>query len=145
MSMIVGDGKQSIYRFRSGEVEQIVKLPEIYALPQDERNDAFEHYEETLTSNFSFKNLECNYRSFSDIVNFNNDFFSATISHLGTESQKVYVNVDETHGKEVKIEQEAKKSGQGLVEIDLFSKDSEKDYYLSRIEEIISDLTQNKE
>ena len=32
MSMVVGDGKQSIYRFRSGEVEQIVNLPEIYAL-----------------------------------------------------------------------------------------------------------------
>lgn len=144
MSMTVGDGKQSIYRFRSGEVEQIVKLPEIHALPQDERNDAFKHYEETLTSNFSFKNLECNYRSFSEIVNFNNDFFAATISHLGTESQKVYVNVDETHGKEVKIEQKAKKSGQGLVEIDLFSKDSEKDYYLSRIKEIIDELTQKR-
>lgn len=144
MSMIVGDGKQSIYRFRSGEVEQIVKLPEIHALPQDERNDAFEHYEETLTSNFSFKNLECNYRSFSEIVNFNNDFFSKTIKFLKPDSQKVYADKDEKHQKEVRIEQQAKKSGQGLVEIDLFSKDSEKDYYLSRIKEIIDELTQKR-
>ena len=144
MSMIVGDGKQSIYRFRSGEVEQIVKLPEIYALPQDERNDAFKHYEETLTSNFSFKNLECNYRSFSEIVNFNNDFFAQTIKFLKSDSQKVYADKDEKHQKEVRIEQKAKKSGQGLVEIDLFSKDSEKDYYLSRIKEIIDELTQKR-
>ena len=144
MSMIVGDGKQSIYRFRSGEVEQIVKLPEIHALPQDERKDAFEHYQETLTNNFSFKNLECNYRSFSEIVNFNNDFFASTISILNPESQKVYANKDEEHQKEVKIEQQAKKTENGLVEIDLFSADSGKDYFLSKIEEIILDLTQDK-
>lgn len=144
MSMIVGDGKQSIYRFRSGEVEQIVKLPEIHALPQDERKDAFEQYESTLTDNFTFKNLECNYRSFSEIVNFNNDFFAQTVKFLKPDSQKVYADKDEKHQKEVRIEQQAKKSGIGLVEIDLFSKDSEKDYYLGRIKEIIDELTQNK-
>lgn len=144
MSMIVGDGKQSIYRFRSGEVEQIVKLPEIHALPQDERKDAFEQYQATLTDNFSFKNLECNYRSFSEIVNFNNAFFASTINILNPESQKVYANKDEAHQKEVKIEQQAKKSEKGLVEIDLFSKDSEKNYYLNKIEEIILDLTQKR-
>ena len=144
MSMIVGDGKQSIYRFRSGEVEQIVKLPEIHALPQDERKDAFEHYQETLTNNFSFKNLECNYRSFREIVDFNNNFFTSTISILNPESQKVYANKDEEHQKEVKIEQQAKKTENGLVEIDLFRADSPKDYHLSRIKEIINELTQSQ-
>ena len=28
--MIVGDGKQSVYRWRGGEVQQFSKLPEIY-------------------------------------------------------------------------------------------------------------------
>ena len=36
MNMIVGDAKQSIYRFRSGEVEQIINLPKIYKRPEGE-------------------------------------------------------------------------------------------------------------
>ena len=34
MNLLVGDAKQSIYRFRSGEVEQIINLPKIYKRPE---------------------------------------------------------------------------------------------------------------
>ena len=142
MSMIVGDGKQSIYRFRGGEVEQIVKLPEIHALPDDERKDAFMQFEKTLVNNFSFKNLEDNYRSLGEIVKFNNDFFKNLIPNLSEASQKVYIEQNETFGKDVKIEQNVKKGDGGMVEIDLYKADSPSDYYLSRIEEIIRTLTQ---
>ena len=37
MSMVVGDGKQSIYRFRSGEVKQLANSPNIYPMPHDQR------------------------------------------------------------------------------------------------------------
>ena len=91
MSMVVGDGKQSIYRFRSGEVEQIVNLPNIYALPQDERETAFRQFEQNLKDNFAFKNLDTNYRSFAQVVDFNNAFFEYAFHQLSPELQKVYV------------------------------------------------------
>ena len=91
MSMVVGDGKQSIYRFRSGEVGQIVNLPNIYALPQDEREAAFLQFEQNLKDNFAFKNLDTNYRSFAQVVDFNNAFFDYAFHGLSPELQKVYV------------------------------------------------------
>ena len=60
--MIVGDPKQSIYRWRGGKAEQFINLSK----------------ENTPFSNNDVKayNLETNYRSFDEIITFNNQFFS---------------------------------------------------------------------
>jgi len=59
--LIVGDAKQAIYRWRGGKPEQFIDLYE-------EENPFY------IGKNI--KNLETNYRSYSEVVDFNNDFFS---------------------------------------------------------------------
>ena len=143
MSMIVGDGKQSIYRFRSGEVEQIVNLPKIYAKPDDNRKAAFDEYEQNLENNFNFKNLDSNYRSFSNIVNFNNAFFEATYTHLDGPLQKVYVDEKPGTDEGVRIFQKTQQAHDGLVQIELYDAVSQPDYGLERVEALVRDLTEN--
>lgn len=140
MSMVVGDGKQSIYRWRSGEVEQIVKLPEIHLKP--EGSYAFDDFERSFIDNFSFNELKTNYRSFSNIIQFNNDFFSSSLPLLGEDiERKVYADKNERYGKEVSIIQLAKHTEPGYVEVELFDPDNDADEaMLARIVELIGDL-----
>ena len=60
--MIVGDPKQSIYRWRGGKAEQFIRL-------SGEENPFSNKVKDV-------KNLDTNYRSYSQIIEFNNDFFS---------------------------------------------------------------------
>ena len=145
MSMVVGDGKQSIYRFRSGEVEQIVSLPEIYALPKDEREGAFRQFEQNLKDNFAFKNLDTNYRSFAQVVKFNNAFFESVYTNLSTDLQKVYVAAKPGTNEKVDIVQKINKTGdEGLVQVELYDAENQPNYCFDRVEAIIRDLTETK-
>ena len=143
MSMVVGDGKQSIYRFRSGEVEQMVKLPEIYALPNDEREAAFRQFEQNLKDNYAFRNLGTNYRSFAEVVDFNNDFFEMAYKVLSPESQKVYVSQKPGTDEGVRIHQEKNKTDKGLVQVELYDAENQPDYCFGRVEAIVRELVEN--
>ncbi|MFV5687573.1 UvrD-helicase domain-containing protein [Flavobacterium sp. ZT3R25] len=59
--MIVGDPKQSIYRWRGGKAEQFIEL--------SKDQNPFNNPEKVL------EHLDKNYRSYSQIIEFNNDFF----------------------------------------------------------------------
>ena len=59
--MIVGDPKQSIYRWRGGKAEQFIDL--------SKTNNPFINPDKKQFS------LDTNYRSYSQIIEFNNDFF----------------------------------------------------------------------
>lgn len=144
MSMVVGDGKQSIYRFRSGEVGQIANLPDIYALPQDERKAVFEQYQNQLRRSYLFENLDTNYRSFENVVNFNNAFFEATYLQLDEKNRKVYVDPKPGSKDGVKIHQENNKKEKGLVQVELYDADKKPDYCFAHVESIIQDLTKKK-
>lgn len=60
-TMLVGDAKQAIYRWRGGKAEQFMDLFNKKLFPFQLEQDV--------------KNLEENYRSFKEVVNFNNGFF----------------------------------------------------------------------
>lgn len=138
MSMVVGDGKQSIYRFRSGEVEQLVELPEIYGKPHNSK--AFDVFENNFKNHFEFTNLGTNYRSFRNIVIFNNHFFENVVKRLPASIRKVYLDKNEKFGKEVSIKQEPHHKEEGLVQVELYEKTMKKDeVILERIKSLIEE------
>ncbi len=130
-NMVVGDGKQAIYRFRNGDVEQFVRLPEI---ADNTDNAIIKEREESLKRNFRAMNLGKNYRSRQEVVEFNNKLFSYVYDHILTDDIKaVYENSNQ--------EINDNNSG-GFVSIDFFNKDKETgllidDQNLNRTLEII--------
>ena len=72
MNMVVGDAKQSIYRFRNGEVEQIINLPKIYRRPKGSFGDSCE---QQFVASAQKMTLGTNYRSSKNVIKFNNTFF----------------------------------------------------------------------
>lgn len=144
MSMVVGDGKQSIYRFRSGEVEQIVNLPEIYAMPHDEREVAFQQYEKNLKSNFGFTNLDTNYRSFAQVVDFNNAFFESAYHQLSNKLKKVYVDEKTDSEDGVCIFQKKAKKEEGMVQVELYEPKDHPNYCKERVEAIVRELVDQR-
>lgn len=139
MSMVVGDGKQSIYRWRNGEVGQIVSLPEIFSKPSD--SPAFDDFERSLINHFNFNELKCNYRSFKKIVEFNNSFFDFGSQYLSSDCRKVYADINPQYHKEVSITQQSTIDEEGFVQVELFDPSESDEAMLHRIKELIKDLT----
>ena len=73
--MIVGDPKQSIYRWRGGKAEQFIELS------KNQNNPFSNKDKETIQ-------LETNYRSFEEVIQFNNDFFSFLSQKFENEDYK---------------------------------------------------------
>jgi ATP-dependent exoDNAse (exonuclease V) beta subunit len=87
-NLIVGDGKQSIYRWRNANVKQFASLPEI-----ENTNESYtiEERSQSLKRNFSGKVLNTNYRSLKTIVEFNNSLFAYLSDKLlSTDSKRIY-------------------------------------------------------
>ena len=81
--LIVGDGKQSIYRWRGGEVEQFLSLS------SSENNSFLKHFKVDV------KVLDTNFRSGDKIVDFNNAFFSFLSQNLSDPYNKLYKNLNQ--------------------------------------------------
>ncbi|MBQ9416973.1 MAG: UvrD-helicase domain-containing protein [Bacteroidales bacterium] len=125
MSMVVGDGKQSIYRFRQGDVRQFVRLPQV---------EGMRHHGQVLSREGSSQvvNLDSNYRSAAPIVDFNNEFFShlaRTVYAGNPVVQEIYIGLTPDGSLrpagEEELRQKAVKGPRGYVKVE-FVGDSEK-------------------
>ena len=114
-SLVVGDGKQSIYRWRAGEVEQFLQLPSIF---KGEKLQLKPDWENKLKAHEETKNLENNFRSKKEIIKFNNDFFEQLKTLLTPDLRDIYTAQ--------KQEFEHAKDG-GYVHLELFG-DKENDF-----------------
>lgn len=103
-NLIVGDAKQSIYRFNNGLAEQFVELPRIYNPDNDpdvqRRSDYFNEVG-------TLEVMSENYRSGKKIVEFNNLLFESFRSRLPDKGCEFYAS----------IEQHPIKTFEGYVEI----------------------------
>ncbi|GAA4305253.1 UvrD-helicase domain-containing protein [Aestuariibaculum suncheonense] len=105
-TMLVGDAKQAIYRWRGGKAEQFIDL-------FVDKNPF--HVGKDL------KNLPANFRSFKEVVDFNNKFFSFLAQQVF--SNNTYKNLYE------KAHQNINKTESGYVELSFldFDKDDDRD------------------
>lgn len=109
-NLIVGDAKQSIYRWRGGEVEQFVELP--YQIFKGELLPNQNELEKAIQRSHEEVKLVSNWRSAKSLVHFNNDFFNCLKGTLSDNLQAIY----KAH------EQKAEISDEGYVQIDFTDK-----------------------
>jgi len=120
-NIIVGDSKQSIYRFRGGEMEQLAALPKVY-------NGEAHHQitEAAFRNSLDEQRLEFNYRSKKEVVEFNNSLFSFLLENKRETCRELY------HG----FEQKVHKDGGGVVAMSILD-ERDDDLLLDEIIRII--------
>ncbi|MCQ0110910.1 UvrD-helicase domain-containing protein [Zhouia amylolytica] len=99
--LIVGDAKQAIYRWRGGKAEQFIELYNCHNPFQVEKQ---------------VENLPKNYRSYTEVVNFNNSFFRHVSQHL---NKPEYRDLFET-----KSHQETNQKKGGYVSLTFLEKEA---------------------
>lgn len=99
-NLIVGDAKQSIYRWRASFVDQFIKLPD---LPSD---FMLPLVSKTFNENIKHEFLETNFRSSESVIEFNNRVYNrmaASIPQYGEVYEGMKQHFHKTHEGYVKV------------------------------------------
>lgn len=131
-TMLVGDGKQAIYRWRGGEVEQFALLPEVF---RHNNNPLVLEREQALRRNHNPQVLDKNYRSKREIIEFNNSIFRTLSNKLNDKFKSIYETLEQGFNPE--------NSG-GYVQVEFLDAEKEemREQNLERTYTIIQDLLQ---
>ena len=134
-NLVVGDGKQAIYRWRGGDVEQFASLPKI---PGSDSNPILQQREQVLSTHFSKEKLTDNFRSSVEIVEFNNRFFEWLSKHLDHSLQDIFLDMRQNP--------DPNKPG-GVIHLEMIPKDDPDLTYeektITRIEETINQVVED--
>jgi len=118
INLVVGDAKQAIYRWRSGDAEQFGLLPRLLKDKPDPLLDSREH---ALINHYKEENLDRNHRSSPIIVDFNNRLFACIAPVLPERYGEVFKHA---------TQEAAKKDKPGMVRVERIVKgeDDERNY-----------------
>lgn len=128
-NLIVGDVKQSIYRWRSGDWRLLNNI-----------DKQFNHPEE----NIEVRSLQTNYRSGKNIVDFNNVFFSIAVKK--EYCNELDINTEETAKElmaayeDVRQASKDKSKGKGLVRVTMLPKEEYEENMLNSVEGCVDEL-----
>jgi ATP-dependent exoDNAse (exonuclease V) beta subunit len=130
-NMIVGDGKQAIYRFRNGEVEQFVRLPDI---DNPTGNPILQQRAQVLAREYAPNRLDSNFRSKCEVIDFNNRFFEYAAKAFLPETGEVYSGVAQLSNPE---------NTGGFVSVEFFQGEKKEfeSYNCERTLELVGELT----
>ena len=138
-SMVVGDAKQAIYRWRGGEAEILAELPNLATISHDSpHKDA----EITFAQYFEHNNLASNRRSLKEIVEFNNAIFEFVMMQY----PEYETFIKHYYGQTQSPEYQRKDYEKGHIEIATFNGEEKDEYYKTTskyIIEKVKNLTQN--
>jgi len=131
INLVVGDGKQAIYRFRNGQVDQFRVLPD---LPGHFEKEVFGEAGNALNENGATTILERNFRSKPAVVNFNNRFFRFVADRMPGRIKEIYKGLEQKFNPS---------EDQGFVSVEWYDKQNENfiNANLNRIEELVWYLT----
>ncbi|WP_282178662.1 UvrD-helicase domain-containing protein [Maribacter stanieri] len=117
---LVGDPKQAIYRWRGGKAEQFLELAT--------------HQSHPFTVKSELVTLPKNYRSYAEVINFNNNFFQSISPFLENEIYQEFFKIGNT--------QETNQKEGGYVHISLLEEDSDEEYATNTLDTINKCLEQ---
>ena len=144
-NMVVGDAKQSIYRWRGGDADQFMQLPHVKGA---EANPILMEHQQVLARNHQEQVLDSNYRSKREVVEFNNWFFQELIHKMQSSYIKnVYWGNGEQKDQSEEFRQKFREDYTGgYVSFEVKNYDDKTEFEafnLERIHQIIDDCIQD--